>query len=121
MDRVHGRQLSLFSKRKLPPAVLRGMYFVICREQIDISNVILWVNLLVRHCTKSARTSYLATVLALFTSSTNHSRSHKRPNIRMLTLLVAQDRNVDMQGGVTRVTLKFCSKFRIFRHFCQFI
>ena len=87
------------------------MYFVICGEQIDISNVILWVNQLVRHCTKSAETSYLATVLALFTSSTNHSRSHKSPNIRLLTPLVAQDRNVDMQGGVTRVTLKFYRKF----------
>ena len=40
VDRVHGRQLSLFSNRTLPPAVLRGMYFIICREQIDISNVI---------------------------------------------------------------------------------
>ena len=40
MNRVHERQLSLFSKGTLPTAVLRGMYFIICREQIDISNVI---------------------------------------------------------------------------------
>ena len=32
--------------------------------------------------------SHPATVLALFSSSTNHSRPHENPNVRLLTLLV---------------------------------